>query len=435
MRDSQLSRRLVIKQGTLIDGSGSAPRANDVLVIDCGRIVAVGAAECATIRPIDAADAIIDASGQFILPGLIDGHVHLSSHQGALPGVRHTSTPEFAAVWTARAVHQIIGAGVTGISVPGGKFYVDLTIRDCIDGGLLTGPRVFCAGRALTPFGGIFDDAPLGTDSTLEDSVGLLCHSRDDYARETRRQCRDGVNLIKIADSYWGDTQTVSEEDIRTVVDVAHRHGAPVCIHSRGSGSTRAAARAGVDWIFHADLATEHDLDAVAEAGVPIMPVFTQTQRIADHWESLLVSRRMRDRAKAQLDINYETIRKARARGIEILCGTDSGNAATFEYGRHHARELELLVREIGFTPMEAIVAATRLNAKTIGLHGKVGTLAAGQLADVVVWKSDPVKDITVLQKPEQIAVIIKQGEIVDCTRTFRSLPSEPPRARLMAQG
>src|SRR5262249_49622891 len=151
------------------------------------------------VRP---SDTIIDATNKFIMPGLIDGHVHLSSHQGALPGVRFTSTPEFATLWAARSVSQILHAGVTGISVPGGKWYVDVTVREAIDGGLIEGPRVFCAGRALTPYGGIYD----GTEPTADgagpaDSVGILCNSLDDYVRETRRQCKRGVNLIKIADS------------------------------------------------------------------------------------------------------------------------------------------------------------------------------------------------------------------------------------------
>jgi imidazolonepropionase-like amidohydrolase len=428
------TKRLVISNGTLIDGSGSKARPNGVVVIEGNKIVQVSANPNALKPQLD--DAVVDATGKYVMPGLIDGHVHLSSHQGALPGVRYTSTPEFAALWSARAVAKILHSGVTGVSVPGGKFYVDATIRDAINGDLIEGPRVFCAGRALTPFGGIFDAANLTSDHTPPDAVGLLCHSVGDYVRETRRQCKRGVNMVKIADSYWGDTQTVSEEEIRAVVDEAHRRNVVVSIHSRGSGTTRAAARAGVDWIFHADLATDEDLEAVAEAGVPIMPAFTQCAIIAELDERKGFGSTMRSRISTQLELNYDSIRRARKLGIPVLVGTDSGNAAAFEYGKHHARELEILVKEIGLSPMEAIVAATSANARVIGLDGQVGTIAVGKLADITIWEADPVADIRILQQSEKLHTVIKDGRIVDRTfEGFRHLDVEPGRANITING
>jgi imidazolonepropionase-like amidohydrolase len=103
----------------------------------------------------------------------------------------------------------------------------------------------------------------------------LILFATDEFIRETRRQCKRGVDLIKIADSTWGDVQTVADDEIAAVVDEAHRHNVKVTIHSRGSTSTRAAAKAGVDLIYHADLATQADLDIIAKAGMPLVPVLT----------------------------------------------------------------------------------------------------------------------------------------------------------------
>lgn len=426
-------KRIVIKDGTVIDGTGRAPFKSSAVVIEGNKISSVERE--APFKPAST-DLVIDATGKFVMPGLIDGHVHLSSHQAAMPGVRYPSSPEFATLWTARIVSKILHSGVTGISVPGGKWFVDVTVREAVNAGLIEGPRIFCAGRALTPHGGIFDNSTQTNPAGTDDSVGILCNTLDDFVRETRRQCKRGVDMIKIADSYWGDTQTVSLQELRAVVDEAHRRNVRVSIHARGGGSTRDAALAGVDWIFHADLATDEDLDAVAKAGVPIMPVFTQCQIITEQTEAMGFAAAMRRRVQAQLDKNFEAIRKARARGIPILYGTDSGNAAAFAYGKYHGREAEILCKEIGFTPMEAIVSATSLNAQTLGLAGKVGVVAPGMLADVIVWNQDPLKDITVLQKPELLAAVIKDGRVIDRdAEGFRRLQSEPPRANIVAQG
>ena len=390
------SKRLVIKGGTLIDGTGRARVPNGAIVIEGHEIVRVaGEGMPEDVRP---ADIVIDATGKFIMPGMIDGHVHLSSHQGALPGVGFTSTPEFATLWSARNVGRVLRAGVTGISVPGGKWYVDVTVREAIDGGLIEGPRVFCAGRALTPYGGIFDASEATSEAEPGDAVGVLCNSREDYIRETRRQCKRGVNLIKIADSYWGDTQTVSGEEIAAVAD--------------------------------------EDLDAVAEAGIPIMPVFTQCQLITEQGDDMGFGNAMRDRVKAQLETSYRTIEQARKRGIEILAGTDSGNAVAFAHGAYHGREAEIFVTHLGFSPMEAILACTSRNARVIGLEGRVGVIAPGQLADIIMWDADPVADITVLQRPSQLVAVIKDGRVIDRqAEGFRHLEREPARARISAQG
>src|SRR5271166_987151 len=140
------------------------------------------------------------------------------------------------------------GAGVTSIAVPGGKWFTDVTVREAVEGGLLEGPRMVVAGRALSNYGGIFDPDPYpASEGTPADTAGVLCNTRDAFIRETRKQCKRGVDLIKIADSAWGDVQTVADDEISAVVDEAHRHNVKVAIHSRGSTSTRAAAKAGVD--------------------------------------------------------------------------------------------------------------------------------------------------------------------------------------------
>src|SRR6201981_60295 len=214
--------RLLIKNGTLIDGSGGAPGPNKLLLVEGNRIRLVSESD-ASMRPETPDDRVIDATGKFILPGLIDAHCHISLHQGALPGVRYTSTAEFCSLWAAHAIGRVLRAGVTSIAVPGGKWFTDVTVREAVDAGLLEGPRMVVAARALSNYGGIFDPDPYPAyEGSPADAAGVLCNTRDAFIRETRKQCRRGVDLIKIADSTWGDVQTVADDEITAAVDEAH---------------------------------------------------------------------------------------------------------------------------------------------------------------------------------------------------------------------
>jgi imidazolonepropionase-like amidohydrolase len=434
---STAPKRLLIKNGTLIDGSGRDPVMNTMIVVEGNRITQVGGAD-GSMRVESPGDAVIDATGKFILPGLIDAHCHISLRQGALPGVKYTSSAEFCTLWAAYAIGRVLRAGVTGIAVPGGKWFADVTVREVVEAGLIEGPRMVVAGRALSNYGGIFDpDAYPAYEGTPADTAGVLCNTRDEFIRETRKQSKRGVDLIKLADSTWGDIQTVADDEIAAVVDEAHRHNVKVTIHSRGSTSTRAAAKAGVDLIYHADLATEADLDIIAKAGMPIAPVLTSPWIGVEHGAAARgFGNRVRDRLRAQLDTSFQMIRNARNRGIPVMSGSDTGNASAFSHGKWHGKEAELFVNEVGMTPMEAIVANTSRNAWLIDLDGGVGVIAPGKLADIVIWNSDPLADITVLQRPGEISAVIKDGRIIDrAAHGFRELAENLPRARMLSTG
>ena len=168
----------------------------------------------------------------------------------------------------------MLRSGVTSISIPGGTWFIEVGLRDAINAGLVEGPRIFTAGRFIVTYGSIGDYEPSWV-GTPEHVLGVLANDVNDMITEVRRQTKHGVDFIKLADSTWGDDQTMSKEEIAAVVEEAHRRNARVTIHSRGAGSTKSAAEAGVDWIMHADLATEAELWAVAEAGVRVMPTMT----------------------------------------------------------------------------------------------------------------------------------------------------------------
>lgn len=410
------SSTLVILNGTLIDGTGQPPMPNEAIVVEGNRIRSVGRLpEDIRLEDRDHVD-VIDASGQWILPGLIDGHCHLSfgfPQMTGVPSSQGTTSAEFSTLRAARNAQTVLRAGVTSISVPGGTWFIDAAVRDAIATGLIEGPRIFCAGRFIVTYGSITDNEPSWV-GTPEHANGKLANSVDEMITEVRRQCKHGVDYIKMADSTWGDLQTIAPHELRAVAEEAHRRKARITIHARGSGSTRAAAEAGVDWILHADLATDDDLDAVAQAGMPIIPTMTFLARGVEVGLEYGRSQHAVDAMKRHLDGAVHVLERARALGITLMCGTDSGNSPLMPYGELHANEMEILVRYGGYTPLEAISACTRDTAFAVGLEHEVGVLEAGKLADLILVTADPLADIRVLQGGQHLAAVIKDGRSID---------------------
>jgi imidazolonepropionase-like amidohydrolase len=417
----------IIRNGSLIDGSGRVPVDNDTVVIQGDRIRSVG-----RVPPdVNVEDlenvATIDASGKWIMPGLIDGHCHLSFGQPAMPGItmaRGTVSSEFSTLRAARNAQTILRSGVTSVCVPGGTWFIDVAVREAINSGMIEGPRVYCAGRFIVTYGSIADNEPSWV-GTPEHVNGKLCNNVVDMVTEVRRQCKHGVNFIKMADSTWGDIQTISKEELKAVADEAHRRNARITIHSRGADSTRAAAQAGFDWILHADLATESDLDAVAEAGVRIMPTLTFLEHASEYGRDFGRSDREVDQMKYNLEGGATVLQRARELGLKVLCGTDSGNSPVMPYGELHANEPGIMVKYGGYTPLEAISACTRDNAFVVGLEDDLGVIEAGKLADLLILDKDPVADISVLKGGRHVQSVIKAGKVVDRDE-LRGDPARP---------
>jgi imidazolonepropionase-like amidohydrolase len=412
---SQGKKTLVIQHGTLIDGSGAPPTPNQAIVIEGNRITSIGLLPEDIQHGEDNHTQVVDAAGRWIMPGLIDGHCHLSfgfPQMSGGPSTRGTTSPGFSALRAARNAQQVLRSGVTSVAVPGGTWFNDVAIRDAINTGLIEGPRIACAGRFIVTYGGITDNEPSWV-GTPEHTIGVLANNVSEMITEVRRQCKHGVDFIKLADSTWGDTQLLAPEELSAVVQEAHRRGARVTIHSRGAGSTKAAAEAGMDWILHADLATDAELEVVAEAGVRLMPTMTFLRRGVEIGPEFGRGPREMDQIRRHWDSAVHMLERARALGIAIMCGTDSGNSPLMPYGQLHAHEAEILVRYGGYTPMEAIVATTGNTAYAMGLEDDLGVLQPGKLADVIILKSDPLADIRVLQGGQHLAMVIKDGKVV----------------------
>jgi imidazolonepropionase-like amidohydrolase len=432
---------MLIRGGTLIDGTGGPPVPDGAVLIEGERIRAVGPRQ-AVEKDLERRElGVIEANGRTVMPGLIDSHCHINYGEPTTEEELDLYTPmeyrALRAVWNAQ---KVLRAGVTSICDPGGTGVVAIAARDAIEAGMFEGPRITAGGRYLSTHQSITDYYPnwIGVPET---SSGVLTMTRDEMVREVRRQAKDGVDVIKVAGSgqslfnvhAGSEVEAFTLDELRVIVDEAHRLGKKVTTHARSGKSASDAAKAGVDWIQHASFMSDDDLEAVVAAGTPICPTWTILANIAEWGDRFGVPPYLIDEFKRELEVAAKIMRRAHEAGVKLMMGSEAGFAVT-PYGHWHARELELFVRYIGMSPMDALVTAFKNNTLALRNRSEVGTLEAGKLADVLVVDGDPLRDIRVLQDRRRFGVIVKGGRLVDTTRPWperRVWPYE----RVMALG
>lgn len=420
----------LITGGTVIDGSGGTPQQAAVLVRN-DRIHAVGAGAVPESIPRGEPVRAIDATGKWIMPGMIDAHCHMTYGESRTQEEQDLYTSvegrTLRAAWNAR---KVLRAGVTGISQPGGSYYIGVAIRDAIRDRMLPGPRMTTAGRYLTTSNGLTDwyPEPVGVPDS---SIGTLTNTAADMVDTVRRQVKNGVDLIKLSDSPFGDYQAFTGDELKTVADLAHQLNKRVTIHARGSAEVSAAVAAGFDWIMHGNMMTDEVIAELAQSRIPLVPTLLLLANQADYGHLVGVPVRASDGCKRMLEKTADSLHRAHAAGVAMVAGTDTGFATT-PYGQWHARELELLTEYAGLSAMEAIQAVTVNAALTLNLAGQVGEVQPGCLADLLVLSADPINNIKVLQDLATIEVIIQGGEVLDVLDEPNppSWPHQPSRVQ-----
>jgi imidazolonepropionase-like amidohydrolase len=420
--------KILIRGGTLIDGNGGPPLGDGALLIAGERIRAVGPRRDVE-RGLELGDPelkIIEAEGKTVLPGLIDSHCHINYGEPETEEELDLYTPmEYRAIRAVWNAQKVLRAGVTSICDPGSTGLVSVAVRDAIEAGMFEGPRVTAGGRYLSTHQSITDYYPtwIGVPAT---SSGVLTQTRDEMVREVRRQAKEGVDVIKIAGSGQSlfnvfassDLPAFTLDELRAIVDEAHRLGKKVTTHARSGRAAADAARAGVDWIQHASFMSDDDLEEVVKARAPICPTWTLLANVIDWGDRFGVPPALIDEFKRELEVGVKVLRRAHEAGVRLMMGSEAGFAIT-PYGHWHARELELFVRYLGMSPMEAILTATKYNTLALRNGSEVGTLEGGKLADVLVVDGDPLREIRILQDRSRLAVIIQGGAIVNTDRPW----------------
>jgi len=395
----------LFENGRIIDGRGK--------VIDCGwvliendRIIGVGAMDSLAEDPGVSAESKLNLEGQTVLPGLIDGHVHIcfDAAPDVGKGAGGKSDTELALI-TAGNAAKTLAAGVTTVRDLGGMNFVNLTVRDAIYAGHIPGPRILSAGQNICITGG------------HGWRFGREADGADDVRKAVREQIRADADLIKFMSTGGTLTKTgkpgqaqLTEEEIRAGIEVAHNAGLKTATHAKGIEATKFAVRAGIDSVEHGAMLDEELIEMMVERGVFVVPTLTAGANIIENGTAGGIPHWAVKKAEAYRPVRLESLSKAKASGIKVAFGTDAGTP----FNHHGKNAAELIhIQQIGFTPGDALVAATSLTAEMLGLEDKVGTLAPGYIADLLIVDGNPLTDLTCLIELRNILAVYQGGKKV----------------------
>jgi imidazolonepropionase-like amidohydrolase len=414
--------RLYLKNVRLIDGTGRPPVDGAGIVIEGDTLVHVGRIGAAD-EPGPADAQVVDAGGRTVIPGLVEAHMHLSYNDvKVIADLDLNCPPEYSTLVSARNAELALHCGYTAARSAGSVHAVDVALKRAINEGLYPGPRLLAAGRDICATGGMADWNPSYLRLGME-GLALIADGPDQVRAAVRRVIKDGADVVKCyigGDALLPHTPiadcTYTLAEVQALVEETRMRGRMASAHVRGQRSSRVAAEAGVDSIEHATYADDETLRMIGDKGLTLVPGLRYLYSVIENGprfgitEDIIGASGLRDEIKQAAD----TYRRAKDLGIRMCPGGDFG----FAWNPHgeYARDIQVFVEVLGFTPLEAIGCATRSGAELMRMDGRIGTLERGKLADLLVVDGDPLRDITVLQDRARLSVM-KDGRFV--TRTM----------------
>lgn len=409
-----LAETVYVQAGKVLAVPGEAPLGQTTIVITDGKIVSL---EAGLKAPKDKSVRVIDLKDSYVLPGLIDSHVHLTSDTGGIASQLEdvTLSPAAQAFNAWDNGMKTLRAGFTTVRNLGDGDGAVLALRDAVNDGQVTGPRILDAGASISGTSGHMDGS-LGYRDELREyfnSAGNTCNGAEDCRRAVRLQVARGADVIKFGatggvNSRIGaglGAQMFMDEAV-AIVETAKLFGKKVSAHAHGADGIRLALEAGVDSIEHGTILDPETIDAFVDSGAYYVPTLSTVngyiERIKNNPESYEPD--VRAKIEWRIGITGKSLEILYAKGVKIAFGTDAGVS---KHGRN-ADEFELMVK-FGMPPEEAIKAATINAADLLGLTAEIGTLEPGKSADLIGVKGDPLKDVKVLKA---VNFVMVRGEV-----------------------
>jgi imidazolonepropionase-like amidohydrolase len=408
--------RFLFAGASVWDASGAPAFEADVLV-EGNRISTVSRASGQITR---AGCEVLVAKGLTLMPGMTEGHAHLSFESVTAPEDLVAPPPEEHTLLTARVAKVLLDHGFTSAwGASEAKLRLGVAVRNEIDAGRLPGPRVRAGSLEITVTGGMGDESKLHNPRK---GASIVIDGPEEMRKTVRLFCREGCDNIKLdvsGDPFYPNTPAhstpMSLEEVRMAVETAHSFGRKVNAHARSVGSIQTCLRAGVDVLYHCEFSDEETLNMMEDAKdrifvAPTVSLFHTMLHEASPWVTPEVARAMGiDRL---LDESKKTHSELRKRGIRHVIGGDYGFA--WSKNGTNARDIGFFVDYFGYSPVEALQCAT-LNGgalMTAGTSEKLGEVKEGYLADLLLVDGDPTKDLSLLTKSDRLMVIMKDGQL-----------------------
>src|SRR6185312_15004730 len=408
---SAFAQKTYIQCGRLIDGTSNQSLSEMTIVVDGNLITDIQKGYTAG----GASDKVIDLKNKTVLPGLIDCHVHLESQHSKtslLDGFRLTDAD--VAYQAAIYAKKTLMAGFTTVRDLGGSG-VNISLRKAVNKGLVDGPRILTAGRAISGSGGHMDNSVGFRDDVFDHKMGPddgVADGPDEMIKAVRLQFKRGSDVIKIAST--GGVLDLSEnssgaeftvDEIKAVVETAKDYGLRVACNAHGAEGIKRAILGGVTSIEHGTFMNEEDMELAKKYGTYLVPTIIAGKSVADsakisgYFPPVIARKAMEVGTRIQ-----QTFGRAYKAGVKIAFGTDAG---VYAHGKNY-KEVQYMV-EAGMPPMEAIKAATTSAADLLGISGETGSISKGKFADIIAIDGDPIADIKTMKN---VTFVMKEGKI-----------------------
>jgi imidazolonepropionase-like amidohydrolase len=406
--------RTLFTNVSIFDGSGAKPYPGEVLV-QGNRINAVAKGKDQIDK--SQAEGVVDGGGATLMPGLTEGHAHISyTNCAALRDIGNVPTEEHMLITSYNAKLLLDSGFTSAFSAASSKPRLDIVLRNEINAGRLPGPRMKAASPEITATGGLGDERQIHMHHT---GIEIIADGPVEVRRAVRMMIREGVDTIKVnisGDNFvrprFSEALAYTDEEVAAAADQANEWGVWLACHARANTAVKMALRHNFRVIYHCDFADEEALDMLEAKKnevfvAPAIGIVYATAYEASAWG---ITKEVAEHMGmfASLERSCEVYKKMRQRGIRVLPGGDYGFA--WNPIGANARDFEHFVNLFGYTPAETLMAATKYGGEIMGMGNELGLVKEGYLADLIMIDGDPVKDVTLFQDRDNILMIMKDG-------------------------
>lgn len=401
------AQEAVIHAGHVLAKPGEGYLTRQTILVEKGRIVSItsGFSKPKNYEVIDLRDA-------YVLPGLIDSHVHITGENGPNDRIKSFEDSDVDAAFDGAAFAlTTLKAGFTTVQDVGAGNTTIFGLRDAIARGAVPGPRIRASGSSVAVTGGHGDINGYSARVMAAMTGASICNGADDCRRAVRQQIKEGADLIKItatggvlSNTAAGLEQQFSDDELKAIVEAAHSMGRKVTAHAHGKSGVDAALRAGIDSIEHGTYLDAESIALFKENGATLVPTVLAGATVTGWTNEPWLPAPSRAKAAEVGPLMVEMLRRAREGGVNVAFGTDTG------VSRHgdNAKEFALMV-QAGFTPEQAIRAATVVAAEHVQMSKDIGTLEPGKYADLIAVTKDPLANVREL---ETVSFVMKDGKV-----------------------